>query len=306
MNSMKPQITKIDIAAVKADAVSKMRENNNYKRTALMLALVYALTNVPVLLMNFLSTALVDPAAIAKDMAVMINTRIMIFQLLVTVLITPAFALGSARFMLKTVSDGAGSPMELFNGLDHGSYFVSVRAMLWTMLMTYVWAMIPMSMLVQGIMLYQYGSVGMLIIGIAVLLIVLVSRGLAYALQFYFLARQPKMGAVMSLRFSVMAMRGRLMELLKLELSMILYFLPGLLVDAAIFFLFKDNMLFGAAMALLKILLSAVCRPVPEAAKAIYFMRLNELAEKQIAEMKRRHQSAWSDDSNDGGEHRDS
>ena len=294
---------RIDISEVKAAAKARMRENGNYRRVALMLALMMLLINVPVLLMDYLSTGFIDLGQLDTGALSMLNLRLMLFQLLMSLLISPAFELSKTRYMLRTMRDRAGSPNELFDGLGRGSYFVSVRAALWKGLMMYVWLMIPLGMMSQGLVATLYGGsggLGLALIGAALMAFIAVNRMLAYSLQFYFLAEQPRVGAIMSLRLSTMTMRGRMWERLKLELRLLAYILPPMLPNIASMLFLKDSAAFGIAMSICTIALWAVCYPVVESAMAEYFLRIKAQLEEQAAQARRAHESAWADASADG------
>ena len=118
--------------------------------------------------------------------------------------------------------------MDLFEGLTRGHYLVSVRAMLWRSLSMFVWMLIPVSLLTNGlIMAMAYGQLSVVLwLGLALVLVVLFNRGLAYSQQFYFLAQEPHVGAIMSLRLSTMVMHGRLKELFCLYLRFFYCFIP--------------------------------------------------------------------------------
>lgn len=273
MNFLGSGMDKIDAAEVKAAAKARMRENGNYKRTALMIGLYMLLTLVPVMLMDYFSTGFIDMGKLDDSALLMLNSRLLLFQQLVAMLLTPAFELSKARFMIKTMRDGAGSPSDLFDGLGRGSYFVSVRSMLWHNLMMYIWMMIPISLIVQGMI---GGGMLLYIIGSVLAMVIMVNRMLAYSQQFYLLAETPRMGAIMSLKLSTMFMNGRIWELLRLQLKLILYILPPILPSVAAFML-PDDPLIMLGMSACSILLSALCLPVAEAATAEYFLRLKAI-----------------------------
>lgn len=283
MNSNGSAMERIDAAEVKAVAKARMRENGNYKRTALMIGLYMLLVNVPVMLMNYLSVGFIDLSKLDTGALGLLNTRLMLFQLLISLLLAPAFELSKARFMLKTMRESAGSPSDLFDGLGRGSYFVAIRSMLWRGFMMYIWTMMPISIMVNGLVM---GGVMFALIGIVLLMVIVVNRTLAYSQQFYLLAENPRMGAIMSLRLSTIFMHGRAWELFKLELRMILYILPPMLPNIAAMFLPSDSQLFGIAMSLCTILLSALCLPAAEAATAEYFLRLKGIMERSAARMR--------------------
>lgn len=283
MNSNGSAMERIDAAEVKAVAKARMRENGNYKRTALMIGLYMLLVNVPVMLMNYLSVGFIDLSKLDTGALGLLNTRLMLFQLLISLLLAPAFELSKARFMLKTMRESAGSPSDLFDGLGRGSYFVAIRSMLWRGFMMYIWTMMPISIMVNGLVM---GGVMFALIGMVLLMVIMINRTLAYSQQFYLLAEKPRMGAMMSLKLSTIFMHGRAWELFKLELRMILYILPPMLPNIAAMFLPSDSPLFGIAMSLCTILLSALCLPAAEAATAEYFLRLKGIMESSAARMR--------------------
>lgn len=268
----------IDIKDVRRRAFSHMRENGNYKRTALMLGLMMALINVPVMLMDCVTTWNVDIAALDTGALAMINTRLLLFQGMIALFISPALELGKTRFMISAMQGDAGSPSDLFDGLSKGSYFVSVRAMLWRYVLLYGWMILPTTIAAQGVAMFQLGggATGLVtaILGGALALMALVSRLLAYALQFYLIADSPQMGAMVSTRLSTVVMHGRMKELFKLMLTMLPFILIPMLPNAASLLFLTDNTLFGIAMALSTILLGALCYPMWEAAMAEYYLRV--------------------------------
>lgn len=297
MNSVKANGPRVDAAGVAAEAHALMRRNGNYRRAALTMALMYALTNVPVMLVSLL----LMPSGAAMAAQGVVDMRASVFQIMMQLLVAPAFGLSFARFMLDMKDGSAGSPMDLFEGLTRGSYFVAVRANLWRMLSMFVWLMIPASIMSNGLALYMvYGTQTPLMwLGLALVLAVAVNRALAYSLQYYFLARQPQMGAVVSLRLSVALMRGRALELFKIYLR----FLPRLAAAALpnVAAQVLANGMFGlqvddqaltmacAGLALASIALTSLLMPVMEAASAIYFARLTDWVAKQTEEAMRAH-----------------
>ena len=141
----------IDIKDVRRTAFGHMRQNGNYKRTALMIGLMLALVNVPVMLMDCLTTWNVDLGTLDTGALAMINTRLLLFQAMIAVFISPALELGKTRYMIDAMKSDAGNPTDLFDGLSRGSYFVSVRAMLWKYLLMYGWMILPTTIAAQGV-----------------------------------------------------------------------------------------------------------------------------------------------------------
>ena len=268
----------IDIKDVRRTAFGHMRQNGNYRRTALMIGLMLALINVPVMLMDCLTTWNVDLGALDMSALAMINTRLLLFQAMIAVFISPALELGKTRYMINAMKSDAGSPTDLFDGLSRGSYFVSVRALLWKYLLMYGWMVLPTTIAAQGVAMLQLGGGGAglatAIIGGALALMAMVSRLLAYSLQFYLLSDSPRMGAMVSLRFSTVVMHGRMNELFRLSLTMLPFMLIPMLPNAASLVFDVDSNLFGIAMALCSILLGAACYPMWEAAMAEYYLRV--------------------------------
>lgn len=299
MNSYMAKPPRIAAAEVKAAAKSRLREGDNYRRTALMLGLMMLLTNVPVMLMNYLSTAFTDLSRLDEGMLNMIAMRMLLFQLLVALLVTPAFTLSEARFMLRLMRDRAGSPGDLFDGLGRGSYFVSIRAVLWRVLMLYGWTIMPLLIFVQGwTMTALYGPASGLaptLLGGVLCIIILINRALAYSLQFYYLAEQPRLGAVMALRLSIISMHGRMKELFLLMLHLLPYMLPPMLPSIATTLFLQDNALFGIAMAACSIVLSAMFLPMVEASMAEYFLRIKAQMSNQAAAAQQVQSTEWPD-----------
>ncbi len=268
----------IDIKDVRRTAFGHMRQNGNYRRTALMIGLMLALINVPVMLMDCLTTWNVDLGALDMSALAMINTRLLLFQAMIAVFISPALELGKTRYMINAMKSDAGSPTDLFDGLSRGSYFVSIRALLWKYLLMYGWMILPTTIAAQGVVMLQLGGGGAglatAIIGGALALMAMVSRLLAYSLQFYLLSDSPRMGAMVSLRLSTVVMHGRMNELFRLSLTMLPFMLIPMLPNAASLVFDVDSNLFGIAMALCSILLGAACYPMWEAAMAEYYLRV--------------------------------
>ena len=148
----------IDIKDVRRTAFGHMRQNGNYRRTALMIGLMLALINVPVMLMDCLTTWNVDLGALDMSALAMINTRLLLFQAMIAVFISPALELGKTRYMISAMKSDAGSPTDLFDGLSRGSYFVSVRALLWKYLLMYGWMILPTTIAAQGVAMLQLGG----------------------------------------------------------------------------------------------------------------------------------------------------
>ena len=60
--------------------------------------------------------------------------------------------------MISAMKSDAGSPTDLFDGLSRGSYFVSVRALLWKYLLMYGWMVLPTTIAAQGVAMLQLGG----------------------------------------------------------------------------------------------------------------------------------------------------
>lgn len=272
----------IDTADVRRTAFARLKENGNYKRTALMIGLMLALVNVPVLIMSCATTWNVDLDALDTGALMIVNTRLILFQVLIGLFISPALELGKARYMMHTMRESAGNPTELFDGLNGGTYFVSIRAMLWRTLMLYIWMMIPASVAVQGLMAYSAGmGIGTLILGGALTLAVYVTRYISYSQQYFMLSDNPRMGAMASLKLSTIVMHGRMGEYFRLALTLLPYILPPLAPTVAALFLFTDSDLFAVAMSVMSIALGAVCYPRAEAAAAEYYLRIKSIMMKK-------------------------
>lgn len=305
MKSQGARPPRIDTSGVKAAAKQRLRQDGNYRRTAQMIALMMLLTNVPVMLMNYLTAGFIDPGQLDTGALNALNLRMVLFQLLVSMFITPAFELSKTRYMLRTMRLRAGAPGELFDGLGRGSYFTAVRASLWQSVMLYLWMIVPLGMAGQGLLgliAGDSGSYGLLLIGLILMIIIMINRMLAYSLQFYFLAEQPRMGAIMSLRLSTIAMHGRLRELFGLTLKLLLYILPVTVPNLLVTRLFPGNVAFEIAMSLGTIALYALCYPVVEAANAEYFLRIRAQIEATVAQAQREREAAWPDGGQPGND----
>ena len=269
----------IDIADVRRTAIARLKENGNYKRTALMIGLMLALVNVPVLIMSCVTTWNIDLDTIDTGALMIVNTRQILFQVLISLFISPALELGKARYMIHTMHESAGNPTELFDGLNGGIYFVSIRAMLWRTLMLYIWMMIPASVTVQGLMVYKtgMGGIGTLILGGVLALAVYITRYIAYSQQYFMLSDSPRMGAMASLKMSTIVMHGRMGEYFRLALTLLPYILPPIAPTVAALLLFTDSNLFAVAMSVASIVLGAVCYPRAEAAAAEYYLRIKAI-----------------------------
>ena len=79
-----------------------------------MIGLMLALINVPVMLMDCLTTWNVDLGALDMSALTMINTRLLLFQAMISVFISPALELGKTRYMISAMKSDAGSPTDLF------------------------------------------------------------------------------------------------------------------------------------------------------------------------------------------------
>ena len=296
----------INLAEVAAEARALLRRDGNYWRTVLAIALMMALTNVPVILLNYLPVLLWGAGELTEDALLAIDTRAMVFSLMLQVLVTPAIRLGLLRYELNMCQGRPASPMELFEGLTRGNYFAAVRAMLWQTLSLFVWLMIPLSMAANGlVLLMAYGQTsGMLWLGLGLTLFIMVNRALAYSQQFYLLAREPRMGAIISLKLSTTAMRGRLGELFCLKLRYFYCFLvlalPSLLSGVLVVWARLglelsafDQALVGLATTLATIVLASLCMPRLEIASAVYFTRLSDMMSRRAEELKRAHNAAF-------------
>ncbi len=297
VNSMRADAPRINLAQVAADARALLRRDGNYRRTVLTIALMMALTNVPIMILNYLPMIMAGAGGLMQDAQDAVDMRAMVFSLMVQLLVSPAISLGLARYELNMYNGRPCSPMDLFEGLTRGHYLVSVRAMLWRSLSMFVWMLIPVSLLTNGlIMAMAYGQLSVVLwLGLALVLVVLFNRGLAYSQQFYFLAQEPHVGAIMSLRLSTMVMHGRLKELFCLYLRFFYCFILTALPNVVLQVMANttqlgfelttaEQALVGVGVTLATIVLTSLCMPVLETASAIYFVRLNENVSRRAEE----------------------
>lgn len=314
VNSMRADAPRINLAQVAADARALLRRDGNYRRTVLTIALMMALTNVPIMILNYLPMIMAGAGGLMQDAQDAVDMRAMVFSLMVQLLVSPAISLGLARYELNMYNGRPCSPMDLFEGLTRGHYFVSVRAMLWRSLSMFVWMLIPVSLLTNGlIMAMAYGQLSVVLwLGLALVLVVLFNRGLAYSQQFYFLAQEPHVGAIMSLRLSTMVMHGRLKELFCLYLRFFYCFILTALPNVVLQVMANttqlgfelttaEQALVGVGVTLATIVLTSLCMPVLETASAIYFVRLNEILSRRAEELRRAHEDAFNEAAQSSG-----
>lgn len=310
---MRADAPRINLAEVAAEARALLRRDGNYRRTALTIALMQALIYVPVMILNYAPMFMAGAGGLAQDAQGAMDIS-SVFTMLIQLLVAPALTLGLARYELNMYNGRPCAPMDLFEGLTRGSYFLSVRAALWRSLSMLVWLTIPMSLVLNElVMLQMYGQVSLMFWpALAVLLFLMLNRGLAYSQQFYFLAHEPRMGAIMSLKLSTMAMHGRLKELFCLLLRFFYCFILTALPDVAAQVLANKALLgltlseyqqalLGVGVTLATILLTSLCMPVLETASAIYFIKLNELMTRRAQELRRAHDDAFKEAAQSGG-----
>ena len=138
------------------------------------------------------------------------------------------------------------------------------------------------------------------------------NRGLAYSQQFYFLAQEPHVGAIMSLRLSTMVMHGRLKELFCLYLRFFYCFILTALPNVVLQVMANttqlgfelttaEQALVGVGVTLATIVLTSLCMPVLETASAIYFVRLNEILSRRAEELRRAHEDAFNEAAQSSG-----
>ena len=148
VNSMRADAPRITLAQVAAETRALLRRDGNYRRTALTVALMQTLLSVPVMILNY--ALMFTGGGVAQDAQTTMNIG-NLFMMLMQALVAPALTLGLARYELNMYNGRPRSPMDLFEGLTRGSYFLSVRAMLWRALSMLVWVMIPMSLVLNEI-----------------------------------------------------------------------------------------------------------------------------------------------------------
>lgn len=308
---MRADAPRINLAEVAAEARALLRRDGNYRRTALTIALMQALIYVPIMIINYAPMFAAGGSAQDAQGAVNISS---VFAMLMQVLVASALTLGLARYELNMYNGQPCSPMDLFDGMTRGNYFLSVRAILWRSLSMLVWLTIPISLVLNELaMLQMYGQVSLMFWpALAVVLFLMLNRGLAYSQQFYFLAHEPRVGAIMSLKLSTMAMHGRLKELFCLFLRFFYCFILISLPDVAAQVLANGALLgltlseyqqalLGVGVTLAKIALMSLCMPVLETASAIYFIKLNELMTRRAQELRRAHDDAFREAAQSGG-----
>lgn len=308
---MRADAPRINLAQVAAETRALLRRDGNYRRTALTVALMQTLISVPVMILNY--ALMFTGGGVAQDAQTTMNIG-NLFMMLMQALVAPALTLGLARYELNMYNGRPRSPMDLFEGLTRGSYFLSVRAMLWRALSMLVWVMIPMSLVLNEIAMAQlYGQMSLMFWpALLTLLFLMLNRGLAYSQQFYFLAHEPRVGAIMSLKLSTMAMHGRLKELFCLYLRFFYCFILIALPDAAAQVLANkallgltlseyQQVLLGVGVALATILLTSLCMPLIETASAVYFVKLNELMARHAEKLRRAREEAFNEAAQSGG-----
>ena len=311
VNSMRADAPRINLAQVAAETRALLRRDGNYRRTALTVALMQTLISVPVMILNY--ALMFTGGGVAQDAQTTMNIG-NLFMMLMQALVAPALTLGLARYELNMYNGRPRSPMDLFEGLTRGSYFLSVRAMLWRALSMLVWVMIPMSLVLNEIAMAQlYGQMSLMFWpALLTLLFLMFNRGLAYSQQFYFLAQEPHVGAIMSLRLSTMVMHGRLKELFCLYLRFFYCFILTALPNVALQVMANttqlgfelntaEQALVGVGVTLATIVLTSLCMPVLETASAIYFVRLNEILSRRAEELRRAHEDAFNEAAQSSG-----
>ncbi len=311
VNSMRADAPRINLAQVAADARALLRRDGNYRRTVLTVALMQTLISVPVMILNY--ALMFTGGGVAQDAQTTMNIG-NLFMMLMQALVAPALTLGLARYELNMYNGRPRSPMDLFEGLTRGSYFLSVRAMLWRALSMLVWVMIPMSLVLNEIAMAQlYGQMSLMFWpALLTLLFLMLNRGLAYSQQFYFLAQEPHVGAIMSLRLSTMVMHGRLKELFCLYLRFFYCFILTALPNVVLQVMANttqlgfelttaEQALVGVGVTLATIVLTSLCMPVLETASAIYFVRLNEILSRRAEELRRAHEDAFNEAAQSSG-----
>ena len=311
VNSMRADAPRINLAQVAAETRALLRRDGNYRRTALTVALMQTLISVPVMILNY--ALMFTGGGVAQDAQTTMNIG-NLFMMLMQALVAPALTLGLARYELNMYNGRPRSPMDLFEGLTRGSYFLSVRAMLWRALSMLVWVMIPMSLVLNEIAMAQlYGQMSLMFWpALLTLLFLMLNRGLAYSQQFYFLAQEPHVGAIMSLRLSTMVMHGRLKELFCLYLRFFYCFILTALPNVVLQVMANttqlgfelntaEQALVGVGVTLATIVLTSLCMPVLETASAIYFVRLNEILSRRAEELRRAHEDAFNEAAQSSG-----